>query len=329
MWYKEIGKDSEYVISTRVRIARNLKDFNFPGNMSNDDMRKLNSIVESKIDKSKYNFLRLKDMDKITINSLIEQHLISSECAANPHSSLIINKDSSLVVMVNEEDHLRIQAFASGFNIDDVYKEAKNAESNLRLEYATNKNYGFLTSCPTNLGSGMRVSVMMHLPGLTRLKKINNIIENVLAAGILVRGAYGENTASYGDMYQFSNRSSFGESDEIIISNLKNVIAYVISQESKARKLLLKADKQFEDMIFRAYGTLKYSRYISNKEAIELLSKLRLGVSLKLIKDIDLKKVNALMTETSKSVLKILLKQNLDIDEENIERARYLRKELM
>lgn len=328
MWYKDIGENSEYVISTRVRIARNLNDFNFPNNMSNDSMKKLNDLIENNIDDSKYTFLRLKDMDKTTANSLAEQHLISFECAKNPNAAIITNKDNSVVIMINEEDHLRIQAFASGLNINDTYNNAKLAENSMNLDYAKNEKYGYLTSCPTNLGSGLRISVMMHLPGLVRLKKINNIVENVLAAGVLVRGLYGENTAGYGDMYQFSNRSSFGQSDESIISNLKNIIDYVISQENKARRLLLKTDILFEDSIFRAFGILKNSRYISYKEAIEYLSKIRVGISLKLINTIDLKTTNRLMTEVNSSVLKLIVKQELDDYNENMERANYLRKEL-
>ena len=328
MWYNEIGKNSEYVISTRVRLARNLKNFNFPNNMTKEDIAKLTKIIENNIDNNKYKFLRLKDMDKITVSSLAQQRLISFECAENLNCSIITNKDNSIVTMVNEEDHLRIQAFCSGLNIDDTYNNAKLAENNMNLDYAKNDKYGYLTSCPTNLGSSLRISVMVHLPGLVKLKKMNNIVENVLAAGILVRGLYGENTAGYGDMYQFSNRSSFGESDDSIILNLKNVISYIMSQESKARQLLIKTDVLFEDSIFRAYGILKNSRYITYKEAIEYLSKLRVGISMKLISEIDLKTVNRLITESCSSVLKIILKQDLDEHDENIERAKYLRKEL-
>jgi len=328
LWYNEIGKNSEYVISTRVRLARNLKNFNFPNNMTKEDIAKLTKIIENNIDNNKYKFLRLKDMDKITVSSLAQQRLISFECAENLNCSIITNKDNSIVTMVNEEDHLRIQAFCSGLNIDDTYNNAKLAENNMNLDYAKNDKYGYLTSCPTNLGSSLRISVMVHLPGLVKLKKMNNIVENVLAAGILVRGLYGENTAGYGDMYQFSNRSSFGESDDSIILNLKNVISYIMSQESKARQLLIKTDVLFEDSIFRAYGILKNSRYITYKEAIEYLSKLRVGISMKLISEIDLKTVNRLITESCSSVLKIILKQDLDEHDENIERAKYLRKEL-
>jgi len=328
LWYNEIGKNSEYVISTRVRLARNLKNFNFPSNMSKEDMIKLNDLVEKNIDINKFKFLRLKDMDKITVSSLVQQHLISFECAENLNCSIITNKDSSIAIMVNEEDHIRIQSFCSGLNINDTYNNAKLAEDSISVDYVIDDKYGYLTSCPTNLGSGLRISVMMHLPGLVKLKKMNNIVENVLSAGILVRGLYGENTAGYGDMYQFSNRSSFGESDELIILNLKNVISYIVSQESKARQLLLKTDILFEDSIFRAYGILKNSRYITYKEAIEYLSKLRVGISLKLITDIDLKTVNRLITECSSSVLKIILKQDLDEYDEKTERAKYLRKEL-
>ncbi|MDD2376624.1 MAG: ATP--guanido phosphotransferase [Clostridia bacterium] len=328
MWYNEIGKNSEYVISTRVRIARNLINFNFPNNMSEDDMMKLNCLVENSIDINKFKLLRLKDMDKITVNSLVQQHLISFECAENINGAIITNKDNSIVIMVNEEDHLRIQTFSSGLNIIDTYDSAKFIENSLNLNYAKNDKYGYLTSCPTNLGSSLRISVMMHLPGLVKIKKINNIVEDVLATGILVRGLYGENTAGYGDMYQFSNKSSFGESDDSIILNIKNVISYLISQESKARQILLKTDILFEDSIFRAYGILKNSRYITYKEAIEYLSKLRVGISLKLISEIDLKVVNRLMTESSSNVLKTILKQDFDQYEENKERAKYLRKEL-
>ncbi|MDF2866302.1 MAG: ATP:guanido phosphotransferase [Clostridia bacterium] len=328
LWYKDVGENSQYVISTRVRIARNLKDFNFPNNLSKENMIKLNSLVENNVDRNKFNFLKLKDMDKTTVRSLVEQHLISFECAQNLNSAIITNKDNSIVIMLNEEDHLRIQSFSSGLNITDTYNNAKLIENSLNLDYAKDDRYGYLTSCPTNLGSGLRISVMMHLPGLVRLKKINSIVENVLNAGVLVRGSYGENTAGYGDMYQFSNRSSFGESEEAIIINIKNVISYVMSQESKARELLLKTDIAFEDSIFRSYGILKNARYIKYKEAIDHLSKIRVGISLKLITTIDLKNINKLMTECNSSVLKTTLKQDFDEYTENIERAKYLRKEL-
>lgn len=328
MWYKDVGENSQYVISTRVRIARNLNNFNFPNNLSKNDMNRLSNLIKNSIDKNNFTFLRLEDMDKTTVLSLVEQHLISFECAQNLNSSIITNKDNSIVIMVNEEDHLRIQGFSSGFNITDTYNNTKLVENNINLDYAKDSKYGYLTSCPTNLGDGLRISVMMHLPGLVKLKKINKVVENVLSAGILVRGLYGENTAGYGDMYQLSNRSSFGESDELIISNLKNVISYVISQESKARKLLLETDILFEDSIFRAYGILKNSKYIRYKEAMEYLSKLRVGISLNLIKDVDLKTVNRLMTECSSGVLKTILKEDFDEYDENIERAKYIRKEL-
>jgi protein arginine kinase len=328
LWYKDVGENPQYVVSTRVRIARNLKNFNFPNNMSKEDMVKLNNLVENSIDNKKFKFLRLKDMDNTTVISLAQQHLISFECAENLDSAIITNEDNSIVIMVNEEDHLRIQSFSSGLNITDTYNSAKLVENSMNLDYAKDDKYGYLTSCPTNLGSGLRISVMMHLPGLVRLKKINDIVENVLSAGVLVRGLYGENTAGYGDMYQFSNRSSFGESDDSVILNIKNVISYVMSQESKARQILLKTDILFEDSIFRAYGILKNSRYITYKEAIEHLSKLRVGISLKLITTVELKTVNRLITECNSSVLKIMLKQDLDEYDENIERAKYLRKEL-
>ncbi|MEG1705582.1 MAG: ATP--guanido phosphotransferase [Clostridia bacterium] len=318
---------SEYVISTRVRIARNIKGFKFPNNMNKEETEKVNKLVKSNISND-FNFLRLKDMDENTILTLVEKHLISYDLAKNNNSAIVINKDSSIVIMVNEEDHIRLQAFGDGLDIDNVYNNAKKEEYALNLDYANDSRYGYLTSCLTNIGSGLRISVMVHLPGLVKLKKLNKIVENILEAGVLIRGLYGENTAGYGDMFQLSNKSSFGESDDTLISNLKSVISYVISQEKKARELLLKQNIMFEDNIFKSYGTLKYARYLSYEEAMENLSKIRVGISLGLIDNIKLEDINELMKNISGSSLKINTKLQLNDYEENIQRAEYIRKKV-
>lgn len=323
-----LKKSEDFVISTRVRIARNINEFKFPNNMNNDEMEKLNKIIEANIN-GEFKFLRLKNMDENTILSLVEKHLISYDLAKNENSAIIINNNNSIVIMINEEDHIRVQAFENGLNIEEAYNKAKNMEYSLNLDYAKDDRYGYLTSCPTNIGSGSRISVMMHLPGLVRLKRMNLVAENVLEAGVLVRGLYGENTSGYGDMYQFSNKSSFGEDDDKVISNLKSVISYVISQEKKARELLLKKNITFEDSIYKAYGILKYSRYLTYEEATEYLSKVRVGISLGLIPDINLESIDKLISDISSSSLKIKAKSSMSDYEENIQRAMYMREKVV
>jgi protein arginine kinase len=278
----------------------------------------------------KYNFLEMKDIDDTTKLSLMEQHIISKEFVPNDLGAIITNEDSSIVAMINEEDHLRIQAFEPGFNIDKCYRKLEEFTDKLgeKVEYIKNDKYGYITSCPTNVGSGMRVSVMLHLPALARIGLLNKLLDQAASIGVSVRGLYGENTNSDGYMYQISNQKTLGMSDENIISGIKAIVTSIVEQERKAREVLKDGNIQFEDEIFRAYGILKNARVISEEEALKLLSKVRLGVAIRMIDDIDLKRVQELMVNILTNTLKLLKKQDFSRQEELIARGNYLREVL-
>lgn len=330
MWYNEVSKDSDVVISSRIRFARNIKGYRFPVIMSDEERKDIINLLEGSIDKKKYNLLRMQDIDDITKLSLMEKHIISKEFVGDDVDAIITNSDSSVVAMVNEEDHLRIQAFSAGFDIDKCYQELIQFTDELgkKVEYIKNEKYGYVTSCPTNVGSGMRVSILLHLPALARVGLLNKLLDQAASIGVSVRGLYGENTSGDGYMYQISNQKTLGMSDENIISGIKAIITSIIEQERKAREVLKNGNIQFEDEIFRAYGILKNSRVISQDEAVKLLSKVRLGVSIDMIKEISLKKIQEIMINILSNTLKLNEKQDLSRQEELVKRAKYIREEL-
>lgn len=329
MWYKDSGKDYDVVISTRVRFARNIADLKFPNIMTNKEKSDVIEKLSSCINTSEYKLLKMNDIDEVTQESLKEKHLISKEFVGNPLGAIITNEDSSIVTMVNEEDHLRIQSFGAGFCVDECYEKLKNFTEgiNEKIEFAENESYGYLTSCPTNVGSGMRVSVMLHLPALAKLGLLNKLFSQATEIGMSVRGMYGENSVGSGNLFQISNQRTLGTTDENIISNIKAVITTIIEQERKARSVIKESSYLTEDEVYRAYGVLKYSRSISVEEALKLLSKVRLGVSMGIITEVTLEKVSSLMVDVQDNSLQLTLKESI-VDEKDIKRAEYIRKEL-
>lgn len=327
MWYKNISKDSDVVVSSRVRYARNISGYKFSSVLNDDELKKIVELIESSIEKGKYNIFKMSDIDEITQNSLKEKNLISSEMVDNKNGAIVINEDNSLVCMINEEDHLRIQTFEAGFNVDTCYEKLYDFTKKMedKINFAKSDKYGYLTSCPTNVGSGMRVSLMLHLPALKKVGMLSQVLEQVSSIGFSVRGIYGENSDSIGNMYQISNRKTLGMEDKEIINNLKIVITSVIESERKARNLL-KKDINFEDEVYRAYGILKNARIISSNEAMKLLSNVRMGVSTGVINEIGLENIQTLMVEIQRNTLKLVLKQNYEAEEEDVARANYIRK---
>lgn len=330
MWYKKISKDSDVVVSSRVRFARNISGYKFPGILSCYELNKIIELIEKNIDKSKYKIFKMSDIDEITQISLKEKNLISKELLKNTYGAIVVNDDNSLICMVNEEDHLRIQVFEAGFNIEKCYKKILDFSKELeqKIDFSKSYEYGYLTTCPTNVGSGMRVSVMLHLPALKKVGMISEVLEQVSSIGFSVRGIYGENSNSIGNMYQISNRKTLGMTDKEIIENLKTVIVSVIESERKARNLL-KKDISFIDEVYRAYGILKNARVVSSIEAMKLLSVIRLGVAADILKEVNLDTVQSLMIEIHSNTLKLITKQNYDEDGEDIIRANYIRKVMM
>ena len=330
MWFKEVSKDSDVVVSTRIRYARNIKGYKFENILSDKEKEDIINLLDGKLDKGKYDLLRMSNIDDINKLSLMEQHIISKEFVPNEEGAIITNDDNSIVAMVNEEDHLRIQSFSAGFDIDNCYKKLKEFTDDLesKVEFIQNEKYGYITACPTNVGSGMRVSVLLHLPALARVGILNKLLDQAESIGLSVRGLYGENTSAYGHLYQISNRRTLGISDENIISTVKAIITSIVEQERKAREVLKKENMQFVDDVYRAYGILKNARLLSEDEAVKLLSKVRLAVAIGIIDDVKLETIQKLMVEILSNTLKLILKKDLPRQEELIERSKYIREEL-
>lgn len=330
-WYLQGGKNSDVVISTRIRIARNLEDIPF---VNKGNIKQLEQVLE-KIENITPNigyglkFIRLKDLDDITKLSLIEKHIISPDFAVNNNDigAILLNEEENICIMLNEEDHLRIQVFASGLDLEhllDLATELDNAIDGL-VTYAFNEKYGFLTACPTNVGTGMRASVMVHLPALTATGNINKVLEVVNSFGMNIRGVYGEGSDTQGNLYQISNKQSLGISEKEIINNLKLITEKIIEQERLARKYLTKNSIELEDQIYRAYGILYNCRKISTEECKKLLSYVKLGTDLGILKELTDLKINQLELYTKPANLQKYLGKVLELQERDIARAEVIK----
>lgn len=292
-WYLQNGKESDIVESSRIRFARNISDYPFETKCSKDDANAIVKKLEEVISKIGYGLkvVKLKDMDDLTKMTLVEKRLISPDFVLNKNETgaIAINDDENICIMINEEDHLRIQCFASGLEIENLLKFAMEIDEKLEsvLNYAYNDKYGFLTACPTNVGTGMRASVMVHLPALASTGNIPKVLQIISNFGMNIRGIYGEGSKAKGDMYQISNKQTIGLSEEEIINNLKIIVDKVIEQERLARKYLGKNSIELEDNVYRSFGILSNCKKISSDESLELLSMVKLGTDLGIIKELN------------------------------------------
>lgn len=329
-WYLQSGKDADVAISTRVRLARNLSEFKF--NLKDKESVEL---LEEKIKDIPWTvgyglkFFKLKDMDDITKMSLVEKNLISPEFALNKNElgSILINDDENICIMVNEEDHLRIQVFSSGFDIENTLNLAKELDEKIgnALNYAMSEDYGYLTSCPTNVGTGLRVSVMVHLPALSKTKNIQNVLDAIANFGVNIRGIYGENSKSSSDMFQISNKQTLGITEDEIAKNIKIITEKVIEQERAARKFLIKDNLELEDKVYRSFGILKNCRKISSEETRDLLSIVKLGTDLGIIDEMTDLKVLKLYLYTKPANLQKYLGEEYDSLERDVKRAEVIK----
>lgn len=319
---------SDVVLTTRIRLARNVKGYKFPYNMIDKERKALLNEVKDKL-KDKCTILELDNIDDVTKKSLVEKHEISKELLQNSSTAIITDDSKHVVTMVNEEDHFRIQAFANGFDIDKAYENILQADKLIgdNIEYATSKEYGYITACPTCIGTGMRVSVMLHLPGLEKIGLINKIFNEISNLGISIRGIYGENTKGEGSIYQISNQKTLGITEEQIIEQVKQVTHYIVKQERKARELL-KSREDVKDEIMRSLGILKYATQLFKKESMQLLSNIRLGINIGCIDDITLEKIDEIINNIGINTLRKNLKENFAKEEENIRRAEYVKKNI-
>lgn len=303
-WYELAGTDSDIAVSTRVRLARNFNDLPFPNRMTDRQAQTvLDKVSEKMLGSAGGIEFRLVDMsNKNEAESLAERHLISREMAsANRPRGVILSRDDSVSVMINEEDHLRIQIMGSGFCLDDCAARAEAIDKLLEEgeNIAFDNKKGYLTSCPTNLGTGLRAGVMLHLPALTETGAIRSIISSAEKLGFAVRGLYGEGTKAIGAMYQFSNQLTLGMTEAETVARLSEAVKNIIAQERAARKNMSSENPtSLEDKVWRAAGTLASARLMTSDEVQKLLSDMRLGVSMGLLKGITIEKINRLQWET-------------------------------
>ena len=331
-WYLESGKDSDVVISTRIRLARNLNNIPFESRCSKEDLNNIIDKMSNLTSKIGYNLklLKLKDMDDITKLSLVEKRLISPEFISNRNEdgAILVNDDENICIMINEEDHLRIQVFAAGLETKALLDLSTELDEKINsiIDYAYNDKYGFLTNCPTDAGTGMRASVMLHLPALTQTGNIRKILDIINNFGMNIRGIYGEGSRFQGDLYQISNKQSLGISEKDIIKNLELITEKIIEQERLARKHLGKNTIELEDEVYRAYGVLNNCRKISLNEARELISKVKLGTDLGIIKEMTDSKVAKLDLYVKNANLQKYFGSELQEFERDIKRAEIVKK---
>ena len=290
-WYTTHAPEDDIAVSTRIRLARNLSGLPFPARMTPEQRRELNLKVKNAVIQSNTPFAKslkyidMADVPQTEIAAMVERHIISPEFAEeNADRAIIISADESISIMIGEEDHVRIQVILGGLQLEKAYDTAEQLDSLLynELHFAFDRSLGFLTECPTNLGTGLRASVMLHLPVTESNGEISSIAETVGKIGFTVRGMYGEGTKASASMYQVSNQITLGISEKNAIDNLKIITAQLIDKERKARNGLNKI--KLEDMCFRALGTLQNSRILSSKEMMDLLSRIKLGISMGIIK---------------------------------------------
>lgn len=298
-WYVEKGDQGDVVLSTRIRLARNLDEFPFPAKLDVAGKNKVNSLVKSSLfenDSKDFSYIEMKDLSRKQAVSLAERHLISPEFAAKKDgSALMLSGDESVSIMLCEEDHIRLQVMKAGLALEEAFDIADKLDSLIdsRLDYAFDERIGYLTACPTNLGTAMRASVMLHLPALTRCGQISRLASTVSKLGLTIRGAYGEGSRSSGDIYQISNQITLGITEETAIANLKSIVLQLVGQERAAAAKMVK-NAADEDKIFRAYGILKNARLLSTEEFMELASLVRLGAARGIL-NVNIEKINELI----------------------------------
>ncbi|MEL7568520.1 MAG: protein arginine kinase [Dehalobacterium sp.] len=313
-WTEGLGPNADIVISSRVRLARNILNLPFPDMLNEEKEKEILKSIQDIINTSEFkdkvgnfHFISLRELSGIEKSILVEKHLISPQHAqSHGYKGTIIKEDESVSVMINEEDHLRIQCLLPAMQLNEAWALANEVDDTLEqsLDFAFDKDKGYLTSCPTNVGTGMRASVMLHLPGLVLTRQGYQVFATMNQIGLTVRGMYGEGSEALGNLFQISNQVTLGLTEEEIINHLNSVTLQVVEQERNARNILFKEAKdQLEDRVWRAYGILSHARIISSQEAMSLLSELRLGIDMNIIQNIDPKVFNVLMVTTQAAFL--------------------------
>ncbi len=329
-WYLQSGKDSDIVMSTRIRFARNLNEFKF-NLKTKTEIEKLKNKIKENLFAIGFGlkYLELKNMDDITKMSLVEKRLISPEYALNKNGegAILINDEENICIMINDDDHLKIQVFSSGFELENTLSLAIEVDKKIEnvLGYATNKKYGYLTSLPTNCGTGLKASVMVHLSALEKTRNIDKVFYTINNFGVNIMGEYGQDDENVQNIYQISNKRTLGVTEQEIIENIKIVTNKLVEQERRARKFLAKDTIDLEDSIYRSYGLLSNCRKISLDEAQKLISNIKMGTDLGIFKELNDSKIQKLILYVKPANMQKYLGEQYETLERDIKRAEVIK----
>src|SRR5690554_1354522 len=337
-WMKKEGPDSDIILSSRIRLARNIDDVSFPIAATKEKLDEIVVTAEEKfanLAHRQFGQLELIKMDSMKNNEkrvLVEKHLISPNLSDESKAgAVILSEDESLSIMVNEEDHFRIQVLLSGFQLNKGLEYANEIDDWMedKVDFAFSEKRGYLTSCPTNVGTGLRASVMMHLPALVITRQLNRILPAINQLGLVVRGMYGEGSEALGNLFQISNQITLGKSEKDIVEDLSSVVSQIIQQERSAREVLLQQSRlQIEDRVYRSLGVLSHARTIESKEATQKLSDVRLGIDMGLIEGISGNIMNELTILTQPGFLQQYANEILSPEKRDERRASLIRERL-
>lgn len=333
-WLDGSGANSESVVSSRVRLARNVEGIPFTHRAEPEGLKQVLSGIRKALEEScsleSGDFILMNDLDDLDRQFLVERHLISHEHAdGSPVRAVAVSKDEMISVMINEEDHLRMQSIQSGFQVMDAWKrvDGLDGEVDTEVEYAFSYEWGYLTACPTNTGTGLRASVLVHLPALVTTGQKDKVLNGIGQMGLAVRGFYGEGSEVMGNLFQISNRTALGSSEIDIIQSLQKVVGQVLDFESRAREILLRdARSRIEDKVWRAYGILKYCRKVNLQEVMSLTSAVRLGLCLGMINSISVVGLNSMVFMSQPAHLQKRGGRRMATEEREIARADMVRR---
>lgn len=335
-WLRGTGPDSDVVISSRIRLARNLSGFPFLAKLSKEQEEEIIELFEEAVRQTPalkdVLFIRYRDVTELDKQFLLERHLVSREHATDHgQKAVAISPNEVVSLMMLEEDHLRLQVFQSGLNLAEAWRVMDEIVNELEknLSFSFHSELGYLTACPTNVGTGIRASCMLHLPSLVMTKQLNKVLQALAKLNLATRGLYGEGTQATGNFFQISNQITLGQKEEEIITGLERVIHQMIAHEKEARQHLVEKRKvRFADQVWRALGALKAARLIPSEEAVQLLSLVRLGVDLGLVSNLTHPQLNRLFLLLQPAHLQKLDGKALGAAERDVRRAELIREEL-
>lgn len=333
-WITEKGPQNEIVLSSRVRLARNIVNTPFPAYLNIEAANKLTVEIKDAADKktyAPYKLYTIDQMPQLEKQILLERHLISPDLVKSSKGAALISEDEMISIMVNEEDHIRIQSILPGLQVIKAWDVANDIDDVLEetLDYSYDEKLGYLTCCPTNVGTGMRASAMIHLPALNMIGNISKILQTVTQIGLTIRGIYGEGTEFLGNLFQISNQITLGLSEEEIVENINAVTSQIVEKEREARNILINNNRtQLEDKVWRSWGILKNARVMTSQEAMKLLSDIRLGMDLDFISNLSVSLLNEIMIDTQPASIQKSVGEELTPEARDIIRAEIIREKL-